>query len=331
MSIAGLKFADSCVVKIWKDGTIEVNKEGVLATDSKGSEFKSCRVSIGARDVVVMMKWVSGLAKRLRHEEPLQNVENVHVLCPGESKTVALDEDEEATFRFSLPQFGKCEFRISTDSVTPIELKTGPVVFSISKSQPFGLLVEHAEGKDLTPLKVCNVTGRKTPAFMAELGSLSASEGMSIPVMIRGTLRNLRQLKDECFDLSKAYLQIVAWSEDEKAVIRTTSRGTAILVSDFPKVPFPADGTFEFQVLQLKPGRKYVLAAQEIVKPHDRTIGPLLVYTYDPPSGKLVEIEIDPAHAKTGKEQKLVIELGEICIPPRRDENGWQIPESAYE
>jgi len=143
-----------------------------------------------------------------------------------------------------------------------------------------------------------------------------ASEGMCIPVIIRGTLRNLRQLKDEGFDLSKAYLQIVALSKDGKAVIRTTSRGTAIFVSDFPKVPLPTNGTFVFQVLQLKPGRKYVLAAQEIVKPHDRTIGPLLVYTYGAPSGKLIEIDL--ASAKTGKERKQVIELGEICIPVRR-------------
>jgi hypothetical protein len=72
-------------------------------------------------------------------------------------------------FEFLPTQLGKFTFRITTDSLEPIKLRSGPVVFSVSKAKPLAVLIENTRDKTPTPIEMENTAGGKTPEFRAEL------------------------------------------------------------------------------------------------------------------------------------------------------------------
>ena len=53
---AGLKFHQSAIVNIWKDGTIEVDREGVEAVDKNKTLYLSQRRKIDEKESIVMVQ-----------------------------------------------------------------------------------------------------------------------------------------------------------------------------------------------------------------------------------------------------------------------------------
>ena len=53
---AGLRFQAPASINIWKDGTIEVDAEGVEVTDKLGNKWVSRKVSIGGKRSIVMVR-----------------------------------------------------------------------------------------------------------------------------------------------------------------------------------------------------------------------------------------------------------------------------------
>lgn len=54
-NLAGLRFRKSCVVNIWKDGIVEVDIEGVEATNSAGVRYFSRKVRFAGRIAILMV------------------------------------------------------------------------------------------------------------------------------------------------------------------------------------------------------------------------------------------------------------------------------------
>jgi hypothetical protein len=55
-TLAGLQFKSACIINIWPDGTIEVDKEGVTATDKAKNSYISRKTNIGDKQAIVMVK-----------------------------------------------------------------------------------------------------------------------------------------------------------------------------------------------------------------------------------------------------------------------------------
>ena len=55
-TIAGLMFKNSCIINIWDDGTIEVDKEGIEASTEEGVAYFSKAIDINNKNAVVMVK-----------------------------------------------------------------------------------------------------------------------------------------------------------------------------------------------------------------------------------------------------------------------------------
>jgi hypothetical protein len=55
-TIAGLMIKKSCVINIWDDGTIEVDKEGVEASTEEGASYTSKTIDIKNKKAIVMVK-----------------------------------------------------------------------------------------------------------------------------------------------------------------------------------------------------------------------------------------------------------------------------------
>jgi hypothetical protein len=146
------------------------------ANDNKGDASLGCALRQEPKDFVATLRTEGNIA-RSGTESRSGTPEGLNGICqlqPGQNRTITLDKGGEMTFEFLLSRFGKCEFKITTDSSKPIKLKSGssPAVFLVSKNRPLSLLVEHTKDKELMPLKVLNVTGRRTPQFKAELTSV---------------------------------------------------------------------------------------------------------------------------------------------------------------
>jgi hypothetical protein len=54
--LASLRFQGNAVINIWKDGTIEVDREGINATDDGGKRYISKRIRQGDKNVIVMVQ-----------------------------------------------------------------------------------------------------------------------------------------------------------------------------------------------------------------------------------------------------------------------------------
>ena len=55
-SFAGLDFRTDCILNIWKDGSIEVDKEGIEASDNLGSHYVSQEVTQDGKTSILMMR-----------------------------------------------------------------------------------------------------------------------------------------------------------------------------------------------------------------------------------------------------------------------------------
>jgi hypothetical protein len=53
---AGLKFKKEATINIWKDGTIEVDHEGIEATDVSGTRWISKKIGVDGKNVIVIVK-----------------------------------------------------------------------------------------------------------------------------------------------------------------------------------------------------------------------------------------------------------------------------------
>ena len=54
--IAGLHFKQEAVFNIWEDGTVEMNKEDIVASDTNGNEWISKKVKFGDKIATIMIK-----------------------------------------------------------------------------------------------------------------------------------------------------------------------------------------------------------------------------------------------------------------------------------
>jgi hypothetical protein len=54
--IAGLKFPQAAVINIWNDGVVEVDKEGVEASDKNSTIWVSKRARLGEKEATVMIR-----------------------------------------------------------------------------------------------------------------------------------------------------------------------------------------------------------------------------------------------------------------------------------
>lgn len=55
-TLAGLMFQSDCVVNIWEDGTVEVERENIKAKDSSGIQYVSRKVILGGKESIVMVR-----------------------------------------------------------------------------------------------------------------------------------------------------------------------------------------------------------------------------------------------------------------------------------
>lgn len=54
--LAGLRFQANAVINVWKDGTIEADREDINATDEGGGKYVSKRIRQGDKDATVMVR-----------------------------------------------------------------------------------------------------------------------------------------------------------------------------------------------------------------------------------------------------------------------------------
>jgi len=54
--VAGLRFKEEVVLNIWEDGTVEVDEEGIVASDTQGNEWISKRAKLGDKTAVIMIR-----------------------------------------------------------------------------------------------------------------------------------------------------------------------------------------------------------------------------------------------------------------------------------
>jgi len=54
--VAGLAFNQEVVLNIWEDGTVEVNKAGIVASDKDGNEWISKKAKVGDKIAIVLIK-----------------------------------------------------------------------------------------------------------------------------------------------------------------------------------------------------------------------------------------------------------------------------------
>jgi ankyrin repeat protein len=89
--LAGLRFTDSCTVNIGKDGTVEVDKEGVQANDDSGTHYVSKKIRSGATDVVVMVAAVGQDTKQQSGRRPAAMIagDAESAIQPGDTVVVA--------------------------------------------------------------------------------------------------------------------------------------------------------------------------------------------------------------------------------------------------
>lgn len=53
--VAGLRFKQEVVINVWEDGTVELNKKGIVASDKNGKEWISKNVKFGDKIAVIMV------------------------------------------------------------------------------------------------------------------------------------------------------------------------------------------------------------------------------------------------------------------------------------
>jgi len=63
-NFAGLDFKNSCILNIWKDGSLEVDKEGIEASDSSGGFYVSQAVIQDGKRSVLMVRRREGLERQ---------------------------------------------------------------------------------------------------------------------------------------------------------------------------------------------------------------------------------------------------------------------------
>lgn len=54
--IAGLKFKQEATINIWKDGVVEVDREGIEATDESGTTWISKKVRVEGKNAIIMVR-----------------------------------------------------------------------------------------------------------------------------------------------------------------------------------------------------------------------------------------------------------------------------------
>jgi hypothetical protein len=53
--VAGLKSKQEVVLNVWEDGTVEVSKEGVIATDARGQQWYSKKVRLRDKIAIIFL------------------------------------------------------------------------------------------------------------------------------------------------------------------------------------------------------------------------------------------------------------------------------------
>lgn len=161
-TLAGLKFHQNCTINIWQNGTVEIDKEGIEATDDAGGSYVSRSIAIDSKPSIVIVRKSKTMSVNLSQI----------IMHPGEKKQIVLDENESVKFEFKLPKLGSCMFSLSSESPDVVTLNMGMMNALIKKGQPMVIRVTRDAKNPKPTQKFVNATGKRTTHINVELSKM---------------------------------------------------------------------------------------------------------------------------------------------------------------
>ena len=142
---------------------------------------------------------------------------------------------------------------------------------------------------------------QEEPPFLAASRPSTQATRTDPPITVKGRIADPESTKK--YISQNTYLQLVPVMKGGNVTLKVNGKGRLLFDSDLPRIPFPADGMFEFARLDcLKHGATYLVAVQDLNHPTKHAI-------WLSTNGDVMKFQMPPQAAYDADTKEIVIDL----------------------